>query len=261
MSLSIEEVAAAGAAWVWMPEDAEVVADGLCTILRLPAYYPFRLSVVAFAPGEPLAGSVDAVLARARGLGLPVLDWQVLIGDPAGLEGELVARGGRLKIDLEILAADLSGGAPVLRPPVVATELRWAVDGATARDGAAVEVTGFGGGLPPAARIEETAARGAREVPAGRGGRLVAYLDGEPAGVGGVRVVDGVARLTGGVVVPARRGCGVYRALLAARLEYAVAHGARMALVKGNPRTSGPILRRAGFTGYGREPVYVLPLG
>ncbi|WP_033218832.1 GNAT family N-acetyltransferase [Kitasatospora phosalacinea] len=261
MSLSIDEVAAAGAAWVWMPDDAEVVAGEGYTILRLPDYYPFDLSVVSFRAVGPLGGAVEAVLARARTLGAPVLDWQVLLGDPEGLGEELAARGGRVKIGLEILAADLSGGAPALRPPAVGTELRWAVDGATARDGAEVEVTGFGGALPPAARIEDVAARGARDVPAGRGGRLIAYVDGEPAGTGGVQVVDGVARLTGGVVVPARRGCGVYRALLEARLRYAVAHGARMALVKGNPRTSGPTLRKAGFAVYGQEPVYALPLG
>ena len=50
------------------------------------------------------------------------------------------------------------------------------------------------------------------------------------------------------------------RAVLAARLSYAVAHGATMALVKGRIDTSGPILRRAGFIAYGREPAYDVPL-
>ncbi|MCW2893266.1 MAG: hypothetical protein JWO75_2755 [Actinomycetia bacterium] len=48
--------------------------------------------------------------------------------------------------------------------------------------------------------------------------------------------------------------------MLDARLSYAVAHGATMALVKGKIDTSGPILRRAGFVAYGREPVYDIPL-
>jgi hypothetical protein len=39
-----------------------------------------------------------------------------------------------------------------------------------------------------------------------------------------------------------------------------VAHGAALALVKANIETSGPILRRAGFGAYGREPVYEVPL-
>ena len=58
----------------------------------------------------------------------------------------------------------------------------------------------------------------------------------------------------------ARARQGVYRAVLDARLSYAVAHGATMALVKGKIDTSGPILRRAGFAAYGREPVYDIPL-
>jgi GNAT superfamily N-acetyltransferase len=73
-------------------------------------------------------------------------------------------------------------------------------------------------------------------------------------------MVDGVARLWGGVAVPSARGLGVYRAVLEARLAYAVAHGATMALVKGKIDTSAPILRRAGFAAYGQEPVYDIPL-
>jgi GNAT superfamily N-acetyltransferase len=88
----------------------------------------------------------------------------------------------------------------------------------------------------------------------------VAYVNGLPTGSGGVTLVDGVARLWGGVVVPSARGQGVYRAVLDARLSYAAAHGATMALVKGKIDTSGPILRRAGFAAYGREPSYDVPL-
>jgi hypothetical protein len=61
-------------------------------------------------------------------------------------------------------------------------------------------------------------------------------------------------------VVPAARGQGVYRAVLDARLSYAVTHGATIALVKGNVATSGPILRKAGFTSFGQEPIYDIPL-
>jgi len=119
---------------------------------------------------------------------------------------------------------------------------------------------GFGGALPPDGQIEANAAKDAATVPAGEGGMLVAYVDGVPSGSGGVTMADGVARLWGGVVVPSARGQGVYRAVLDARLSYAVAHGATMALVKGKIDTSAPILRRAGFAAYGQEPVYDIPL-
>ncbi|MFI5527679.1 GNAT family N-acetyltransferase [Kitasatospora sp. NPDC051853] len=260
MGLSVADVAAASAAWVWEPENAEVVGTDGYRMVRLPEYYDFDLSVVSFTPNGPLGAAVDAVVQRAREFRVPVLDWQVLIGHPAGLAEELVARGGRVKLELEVLAADLGKGAPRLREPEVEVELRWATDAASSRDGAEVAVTGFGGELPPRERIEAAALRNARTVAAGEGGTLVAYVNGEPAGTSGVELVGGVARLTGGVVAPAWQRKGVYRALLAARLGYAAEHGARMALVKANPATSGPILRRAGFTGYGQEPVYAVPL-
>jgi hypothetical protein len=43
------------------------------------------------------------------------------------------------------------------------------------------------------------AARDAATVPAGEGGMVVAYASGLPSGSGGVTMVDGVARLWGGV--------------------------------------------------------------
>ncbi|MGW4647862.1 GNAT family N-acetyltransferase [Kitasatospora sp. NPDC004289] len=260
MGLSDADVAAASAAWVWRPENAEVIGTDEYRMVRLPDYYDFDLSVVSFTPYGPLGEAVDRVVGRARECGVPVLDWQVLIGHPAGLAEELAARGGRVKLDLEVLAADLGQGAPQLREPEAEVELRWATDVDTSRDGAAVAVTGFGGELPPEDRIVAAAERNGRTVAAGEGGTLVAYVDGEAAGTAGLELVDGVARLTGGVVAPARQRRGVYRALLAARLAYAAEHGARMVLVKANPASSGPILRRAGFTGYGQEPVYAVPL-
>jgi GNAT superfamily N-acetyltransferase len=260
MRLSPAAVAAASAAWVWAPDNAEVVEGDGYTIVRLPDYFDWDLSVLAFTPTGPLGPAVDAVLERARTFGLPELDWEVGLSAPAGLAGELSARGGQVKLTLAVLARDLSQGVPALPPPAVDVTIRWATDFETSRDASAVGVTGFGGALPPDERIEADAARDAASVPAGGGGMLVAYVDGTPAGSGRVSLVDRVARLSGGAVVPAARGQGVYRAVLGARLSYAVTHGATMALVKGNVATSGPILRKAGFTAFGQEPIYDVPL-
>ena len=261
MNLSASAVAAASAAWVWVPDNATVVETDEYTILRMPDYFDHQLSVLAFTPTGPLGPAVDAVLERARSFGLPELRWEVRLADPAGLAAELASRGARVKVTLDVLASDLSGGAPALPPPAVDVTIRWATDFATARDGSALGVTGFGGALPPDERIEQNAARDAATVPVGEGGMLVAYTDGTPAGSGGVTMADGVARLWGGVVLPAARGQGIYRAVLDARLSYAVTHGATMALVKGNVATSGPILRKAGFTAFGQEPLLDVPLG
>ncbi len=260
MALTAESVAAASDAWVWVPDNATVVEDEQCKIARLPDYFEYRLTVLEFRPSGPLSAAVDAVLERARAFGLPKLRWEVRLGSPLRLPEELTARGATLEVMIDVLACDLREGTPTLPPASVDVNIRWATDFETSRDGSAVGVTGFGGTLPPDDRIEANAARDAATVPVGEGGMLVAYVNGVPFGSGGLTMVDGVARLWGGVVVPSARGLGVYRAVLDARLSYAVAHGAAMALVRGKIDTSGPILRRAGFAAYGREPVYDVPL-
>jgi GNAT superfamily N-acetyltransferase len=272
MSLSASTVAAASSAWVWIPDNATVVETDEYTILRLPDYFDYRLSVIGFRPAgtdgaDAVAGAdgalgeaVDRVLDRARSFGLAELRWQVRLEDPEGLADELTARGATVAVLVDVLASELKGGAPKLPPPVVDVSTRWATDFETSRDGSMIGITGFGGALPPDDQIVQNAARDAATVPAGEGGMLVAYVDGLPTGSGGVTVVDGVARLWGGVVVPSARGQGVYRAVLEDRLGYAAAHGARMALVKGNVATSGPILQKAGFTVFGQEPIYSVPL-
>lgn len=262
MSLTAASVAAASAAWVWIPDNAIVVEDDECTILRLPDYFDYQLSLLTLQPSGPdrLGKAVDGALDRARSFGLPELQWQVKLSDPPGLAAELTARGARVDATLDVLARDLTDGVPVLPPPSADVTIRWATDAATQRDGAAVSVTGFGGTLPPDERLEETAAQDAVNVPAGEGGMLVAYAGGQAVGYGGVSVVDGVARLWGGAVIPEARGQGIYRAVLVARLSYAADHSATMTLVKGKIDTSGPILRRAGFAAYGQEVVYRVPL-
>ena len=260
MPLTAESVAAASNAWVWIPDNATVVEDAQYKLARLPDYFDHQLSVLSFRPSGSLGAAVDAVLDRARGFGVPRLRWGVRLDSPAELPAELAARGAALQLSVDVLACDLRSGGPALPPASVDVQVQWATDVETARDASAVGVTGFGGALPPDDRIERDAARDAASVPAGDGGMLVAYVDGLPCGSGGVTMVDGVARLWGGVVTPPARGQGVYRTVLDARLAYAVAHGATMALVKGKVDTSGPILRRAGFVAYGREPVYDIPL-
>jgi GNAT superfamily N-acetyltransferase len=260
MALTVESVAAASNAWVWVYEGATVIEDAQYRIARLPDYFDHQLSVLEFRPSGPLGAAVDAVLDRARAVGLPTLRWEVRLDSPAELPAELTARGAALGLVLDVLAADLRAGPPVLPPAAVDVQMSWATDFETSRDASALGVTGFGGTLPPVERIEANAVRDAAMVPAGDGGMLVAYVNGVPSGSGGVTMGDGGARLWGGVVTPSARGQGIYRAVLDARLSYAAAHGATMALVKGRTDTSGPILRRAGFAAYGREPVYNIPL-
>jgi GNAT superfamily N-acetyltransferase len=158
-----------------------------------------------------------------------------------------------------VLALDLRAGAPAVGDVDPGIDLRWETDVETARDSHRVGVAVFGGSMPPEAELAEAAARGRRDALSGSGS-VVAYLDGVPVGSGGLSLVAGVARLWGGAVREEARGRGVYRALVDARIRRGLEHGASMALVKGRVETSGPILRRMGFSRYGEERSYRVPL-
>jgi GNAT superfamily N-acetyltransferase len=270
MSLPAESVAAACNAWFWVSDDAVTVETDEYLLVRSPDYFTHPLSLAWFrpaggpggrGPGAGLAARVAAVLDRARQFGLPRLYWHVRLDSPAGVPDLLTARGATVAETLDVLALDLRPGVPAFPAPARDVEVRWATDLGTARDASAVASAVFGGTVPPEERIARNASQYAASVPAGEGGVVVGYAGGKAAGTAGLMVADGVARLWGGSVVEAARGQGVYRALLATRLEYGVARGATMALVKARVETSGPILRRAGFRPYGQELAFDVPLG
>ncbi len=260
MSLSAESVTAASAAWSWVPDNATTAETDEYLLVRFPDYSEHPLELIRFRSAGPVEGAVAAALDRARQFGPPDLYWMVKLDSPPGVAELLTARGATVAETLDVLALDLRHGVPAFPAPARDVRLRWATDPETAREGQLVGAAVFGGSVPPRERLAENAKRDSVSVPAGEGGMIVAYAAGIPAGVGGVTMADGVARLWGGAVMESARGQGVYRAILAARLAYGAAHGATMALVKGRVETSGPILRRAGFTAYGQELIYRVPL-
>jgi len=273
MSLSAERVVAASNAWTWIPDNATTEATQEYLLVRFPDYFEHPFELLRFsppeapaaaeasgAPGDALAVAVDKVLDRARQFGLPDLYWWVRMDSPPEVADLLAKRGGTVEETLDVLAVALTAGAPELLQPARELALRWATDVSTLRDGTQVGVDVFGGSMPPEDRLAEEAKRDRGTVASGDGGLVVAYADGEPVGSGGIAIADGVARLWGGAVRQEARRQGVYRAILAARLRYGAAHGATMALVKGRVETSAPILRQAGFTAYGQEIMYRVPL-
>jgi GNAT superfamily N-acetyltransferase len=77
-----------------------------------------------------------------------------------------------------------------------------------------------------------------------------AYDDGRPVGFGrGIDMEGGVA-LMGGAVLPEARGRGVYRALVRARWDHAVARGTPLLVVQAG-RMSAPVLDSLGFVRHG----------
>ena len=86
---------------------------------------------------------------------------------------------------------------------------------------------------------------------------LLATVDGEPAGTGGMTLFPPRgATINGGSVRPKFRGRGVYRALVAARLDIARRSGVDGLCVWGG-EMSGPILARLGFEKVGWRRFYV----
>jgi hypothetical protein len=261
MSLSAAKVVAASIAMTWVPETATSEETEEYRLVRLPDYFDPPLRLVRFSPAGPVEPAMAAVLDHARQSGLPELQWTVHHPDSPLVAGLLEARGATVDETLDVLALDLSEGAPALAPPALDVEVRWATDLQTISDSTELAAEIFGGSVPPQERLVELANRDSAAVPGGRGGMVVAYAGETPLGTGGVAIAAGAARLWGGAVRPAARGRGVYRATLAARLDYSVAHGATMALVNARVETSGPILRQAGFAAYGRQVRYRVPLG
>jgi GNAT superfamily N-acetyltransferase len=253
-----EQVRAAAAAWVWIPDTATTVETDDFLLVRFPDYFEHPLELVRFTPTGDLEPLVDEALARARELETPRLWWWVRGGEHPGLEDLLVACGGELDETLDVLALDLTTATPA--PARAGLELRWQTDLETVRDAHVVATEVFGGSMPPEDQLHALAERGVEDLAAGLGGTVLAYVDGTPVGTGGLTMADGVARLWGGGVRAPYRRQGVYAALLAARLAYAREQAAHLALVKGRVETSGPILQRAGFAAYGRERSYRLPL-
>lgn len=95
----------------------------------------------------------------------------------------------------------------------------------------------------------------------GTGPRVyVAYLDGRAVGAASSVVEDGLpaAILVGGAVVPDARGRGVYRALVRARWDDAVAAGIPALSVQAR-ETSRPILESLGFERAGEVEVLIDP--
>jgi GNAT superfamily N-acetyltransferase len=86
---------------------------------------------------------------------------------------------------------------------------------------------------------------------------LLASVDGEPAGAAGLGLFPpGGATISGGSVRPKFRGRGIYRALVAARLEIARGAGVSGLAVWGGDM-SAPILARLGFEKVGWRRFYL----
>ncbi|TDD58775.1 N-acetyltransferase [Kribbella antibiotica] len=244
-----ERVLKAAAEWIFVPPDAvDVVTDDY----RAVVYGGRGPSVQWSSTVRPL----DAVIAEVRALGQPVQWWVDDRTQPADTGEVLQSKGFREIEVVEVLARNLPGDlSPRLDVPDDVV-VRPALDAAGIEAAAAVDSEVFGWAPPSRNELDHeiaAVARGERSPL-----RFVAEIDGEIVGAAGYTLLGDVVGLWGAAVLEKARGRGVYRALIAARCEAAVAAGANLALVRARTATSAPTLRRIGFVAYGTKRCYQL---
>jgi hypothetical protein len=263
-SWTAQRVLDAAAAMEFVPEGAIEVRTGDYRLLRHPDWVlgpSLGAAQVTWSRSERAAAEViGEVAARVRGWGLPGVAWWVSgVTRPAGTEEALRDRGAGLIDAAQVLARELTGDLPHPGlPEGVAVEV--VSDERTFRAASAVSVQGWESVEPDQAEMARQLNQTLRDLASWSSFRVVAFADDEPVSTGGCTLTGEIALLWGAITLPASRGHGSYRAVLAERLRLAREHGATLAMAKGRALASGPILLRAGFTDYGEERCYWLPV-
>jgi len=197
--------------------------------------------------------AVDRQIAYFRGRGRG-FEWKWHAHDrPASLEKILLSRGFESGGEETIMAQSLAarGAAPTLPSGYAARP--WPEDESLAR------LMALQAEVWPDESLDWLGESLARER-AARPDAIrfhAVFHEGRPVCVGWTRFHGRFASLFGGSTSAAHRGRGLYRALLAARLDEASARGAEHAVVDAGPM-SRPILERLGFTPLTRTVPYLL---
>jgi GNAT superfamily N-acetyltransferase len=252
-ALDEERVRAGAARWVYVPVDATDLTTG---DYRLTHYTDYT-SVQWSRTQRPLAEVLEEVLRHARAADRTRLRWWCDERTvPADTEQQLAGLGLRQVERLVVLALPVTAELAV--PDGVE------VVPVTDREG--LELAGriqaevFDMSPMSQAQVDDLLA----SITLPEEERLircyVAYLDGEPVASAGSTVDGDALRFWDGAVLPAYRGRGAYRALVARRLVDARSTTADFALVKAVDDTSAPILTRLGFRPYGEQRCWARPV-
>jgi GNAT superfamily N-acetyltransferase len=258
-----QRVLDAAASMEWVPGGAVELRTDDYRLIRYPDVVldpSFRAAQVTWSrTTRPLDEVIDEIAAYARVWDVPGVAWWISAATrPFGTEDELRARDAELIDAVQVLARELAVLPELDVPADVVVEL--VRDERTFRACSTVTVQGWGRTEPDAAEFARQLDETLANLDRWSSFRVVALVDDVPVSTGGCTLAGEVAQLWGAVTLPASRGRGSYRAVLAERLRLAREHGATLALVKGRVLTSGPILRRAGFADYGEERCYWLPI-
>ena len=260
-----ERVLDAAAGMEWEPEGSVVVGADEYRLIRYPDSVvnpTFQAAQVTWSRTARSFGEVmGEVVARVRGWGLPGVAWWVSGASVPTDTGEALRAAGAELIDAaQVLARELVGDPQDQGLPSGVT-VEVVRDERTFRMASEITVRGWERSEPSATDFARQLEEAIADLASWSSFRVVGLVNGEPAATGGCTLAGEVAQLWGAVTLPEYRGRGAYRAVLAERLRLARDHGATLALVKGRMVTSAPILLRAGFTDFGEERCYWLPVG
>lgn len=219
------------------PALQELAEDALAYVLPSSMFEPAERDGYVFVAGPTTAWvvrvrrvDVAAVRAEAAAHGVGRIEWWLGWSSPAGAEEELLAAG--LEPDEDPV---LTGMTCMSEPP--------RADGVGVREATLGEVAEL-----------ERAVWGPGANPPTSPSPVVHHfaglVDGKPVGIGRAVDMPNAVALMGGVVLPEARRRGVYRALVHARWEHAVARGTPTLVVQAGPM-SAPVLDKLGFVRHG----------
>lgn len=247
------------------PTVAELAEDAAAHLLPRPGFETIHRDDFFFEAGRHRAsmqrlrlrlGDIEATVAWARDecarRGITHCEWWVgWSATPADLADRLTDLG-FVPDDEEATLTGMSiGHEPPAAPHVDVRRIE-----TMEQQLAALEVDWEVWNLPEAERVSRRAYEHERFDPAGTVHHFAAYEDDEPVGFGRAIHMDAGVALMGGAVLPAARGRGVYRALVHARWEHAVARGTPLLVVQAG-RMSAPVLTGLGFRSHGTIRLFV----
>lgn len=249
-----DDILRAAAAWAWFPRDSDR-ADEHLTLVRYPARFGGGVRGSQVRSSSDAAAVLDHAVERTRKWGESRLTFWTNPSDSPDLEEELQRRGAQ-HIDTVAVLARAIDDLLIDAPPGATGEIVRTLDQVREVDMINVPVWEQAPLDEDGLRVEFAEVLGQQQT--GEGVRVLGRLEGQAVSTGGCTIVDGFTRLWGAATLPAFRGRGAYRAVLAERLRASAELGATTALVKGRVATSAPILRRVGFHHYADERAYRL---
>ena len=243
--------------WKWVPPGAEELLIDDVVVIDYPEWASMGFYAMQAQVADP-DQTVEKVCAEARRRERAATEWWITPSTrPDELEEVLIERGAFRSDVADILALDMSSGVPTIPVPkdvhaVVVTDAK------TLHDAESVTAAVWGGEPSRGKRREAQLQSLGTPLDDQGGFRVVCYSGKTPFATAGCQLVDEVARMYGGCVLPEMRSSGGYRGTLRRRLDISYENGARLALVHARVNTSKPILMRLGFESYGEGRLYTL---